>query len=87
MGESNALAVKRGTPLRRDTALAAAAAYQHLYCDSMEAGDTTDNIAATYQVCLGRGIRACQPGSAESEGAAICTLCVCCILNLLQNSS
>jgi hypothetical protein len=50
MGESNALAVKRGTPLRRDTALAAAAAYQHLYCEGMEEGDVTDNIAATYQV-------------------------------------
>jgi hypothetical protein len=50
MGESNALAVKRGTPLRRDTALAAAAAYQHLYCEGMEEGDATDNIASTYQV-------------------------------------
>lgn len=50
MGESNALMVKRGTPLRRDTALAAAAAYQHLYCEGMEDEDATDNIAATYQV-------------------------------------
>lgn len=52
MGESNALSVKRGTPLRRDTALAAAAAYQQLYCEGMEEGDPTDNIAATYQVGL-----------------------------------
>lgn len=44
--------VQRGTPLSRDTALAAAAAYQHLYCEGMEEGDATDNIAATYQVCL-----------------------------------
>lgn len=51
MGESNALAVKRGTPLRRDTALAAAATYQHLYCEGMEEEDATDNIASTYQVC------------------------------------
>jgi hypothetical protein len=31
-------------------AAAAAAAHQHLYCEGMEEGDTTDNIAATYQV-------------------------------------
>lgn len=54
MGESNALMVKRGTPLRRDTALAAAAAYQHLYCEGMEDEDAMDNIAATYQV---RGVQ------------------------------
>jgi hypothetical protein len=42
---------QRGTPLSRDTALAAAAAYQHLYCEGMEEEDATDNIAATYQVC------------------------------------
>jgi hypothetical protein len=53
MGESNALAVKRGTPLRRDTALAAAAAYQHLYCEGMEEGDATDSVASTYQVAGG----------------------------------
>jgi hypothetical protein len=51
MGESNALTVKRGTPLRRDTALAAAAAYQELYCEAMEDGDGgADTIAATFQV-------------------------------------
>jgi hypothetical protein len=37
--------VKRGTKLHRDTALAAAAAYQHMYCDDEEG----DSIAATYQ--------------------------------------
>jgi len=52
MAESNALSVKRGTPLRRDTALAAAAAYQQLYCEGTEEGDPTDSIAATYQVGL-----------------------------------
>lgn len=54
MGESNALAMKRGTPLRRDTALAAAAAYQELYCEGTEEGDTNDSMAATYQVRSGR---------------------------------
>jgi hypothetical protein len=40
------LQVKRGSGLNRDTALAAAAAYQSLYCDDEEG----DHIQATYQV-------------------------------------
>jgi hypothetical protein len=40
------LQVKRGSGLNRDTALAAAAAYQSLYCDD----DEGDHIQATYQV-------------------------------------
>eukprot|EP00775_Hariotina_reticulata_P006075 gene6075-6314_t len=51
MAESNALQVKRGTQLHRDTALAAAAAYQHMYCDDEEG----DSIAATYQVIFMTG--------------------------------
>jgi hypothetical protein len=39
--------VKSGSGLSRDTALAAAAAYQSLYCDD----DEGDHIQATYQVC------------------------------------
>ncbi|KAF6263918.1 S-adenosyl-L-methionine-dependent methyltransferase [Scenedesmus sp. NREL 46B-D3] len=51
MGESNALQVKRGSGLNRDTALAAAAAYQSLYCDDEEG----DHIQATYQVMFMTG--------------------------------
>eukprot|EP00878_Enallax_costatus_P044558 GHUV01053227.1.p1 GENE.GHUV01053227.1~~GHUV01053227.1.p1 ORF type:complete len:115 (+),score=33.83 GHUV01053227.1:133-477(+) len=51
MGESNALRVKRGSGLKRDTALAAAAAYQTLYCDD----DQSDHITATYQVIFMTG--------------------------------
>uniref|UniRef100_A0A383W7N9 Methyltransferase type 11 domain-containing protein n=1 Tax=Tetradesmus obliquus TaxID=3088 RepID=A0A383W7N9_TETOB len=51
MGESNALQVKRGSGLSRDTALAAAAAYQSLYCDEEEG----DHIQATYQVMFMTG--------------------------------
>jgi hypothetical protein len=40
--------VKKGSGLNRDTALAAAAAYQSLYCDDEEG----DHIQATYQVRL-----------------------------------
>lgn len=41
-----ALQLKRGSGLKRDTALAAAAAYQSMYCDD----GAGDSIAATYQV-------------------------------------
>jgi NADH dehydrogenase [ubiquinone] 1 alpha subcomplex assembly factor 5 len=44
MGESNALLVKRGV-LRRDVALAAAAAYQGLFAED-------GTVPATYQVSL-----------------------------------
>ncbi|KAF8066190.1 methyltransferase [Scenedesmus sp. PABB004] len=53
MAEGAALRVASRGALRRDTALAAAAAYQALYCDEEEAEG--DHIAATYQVIFMTG--------------------------------